>query len=100
MAVNERLDAGEVGFERVGQDGAALGDLLDLAGDEAVDARAAVGELSEISFQRTRQDVAAFGQLTDVASDHFINVRTGLDEFLGGLRRVPGQAVHGPGRAA
>ena len=49
----------EVGFERAGQDVAALGQFLDLAGDQSVDACTAFGELLQVGFQRAGEDVAA-----------------------------------------
>ena len=78
-----------------GKDVAAFGELLDLAGDQPVDAGAALGELAEIGLQRPGQDVAAFGQLADMAGDHLVNVRCGFGRASAGLRSARGRGCRG-----
>ena len=83
----------QVGLQGARKDVAALGELLDLGGDDAVDAGPSLGELAEIGLQSARQDVAAFGQLADMPGDHFVNVHTGLTSFSESSVEAAGKAL-------
>ena len=61
---------------------ASGGDLVDMAGQRAVDILAGLGELAEIVFQRAGQHVAAFGQLADMAGNDVVDLAAAFGELL------------------
>ena len=61
---------------------ASGGDLVDVAGQRAVDILAGFGELAEIVFQRAGQHVAAFGQLADMAGNDVVDIAAAFGQLL------------------
>ncbi len=67
-------DLAQILFEGPGQDVAAFGELLDLAGDDRVDAGAGLGQLAEVGLRAPARGFRGPQQLLDLAGDEPIDV--------------------------
>ena len=98
LARKHGLDGLKVGFQRPLEDVAAFGQLLDLSGDQAVDAGAAFGELGKIRFQGPRKQAAVARQSLRMVLDQLTDTgKVGFQRFAevaAILGQLGGMAVH------
>ena len=74
-------ELGEIGFERAGQDRAALGQLADMRGDHRIDARLRLVELVHVFAKRAGEVVAAGGKARELSFERVVDAGTCLADL-------------------
>ena len=75
MACEQAVDAGEIGFQRLGEGLAAPVQPLQLFGDHAFDDLPALLQLFDVAFQHMRHRIASIGEFLDLAFHQIVDRR-------------------------